>query len=207
MVGPWVSGQSGNPNGRPKGSRNKRTEEIFNRLEARGDLDPADLLSSIVTNQQEPKELRIQAAGLLMSYKYSKPQATPSRIYVDEQIVLPHPDPRTITQSNENILYLSNLKAQGQIDLLWGDNLIADQCRVRDGLIDDAKLAIQGHEQGDQIIRIEGGLPALPGTNVTMPHMIHNGHQFETLPAPAPVIESTAPESVDHDTKDQGQGP
>jgi hypothetical protein len=46
--------------GRRPGSRNKRTAEIFNRLQNRGDLDPADLLSSIVTNNQEPKELRIQ---------------------------------------------------------------------------------------------------------------------------------------------------
>ena len=35
-------GQVGNPNGRPKGSRNKRTEELWNKLEARGDRDPAD---------------------------------------------------------------------------------------------------------------------------------------------------------------------
>ena len=48
--------------GRRHGSRNKRTAEIFHRLENRGDLDPADLLSSIVTNNEEPKELRIQAA-------------------------------------------------------------------------------------------------------------------------------------------------
>src|SRR5215467_13823060 len=40
--------------GRRPGSRNKRTAEIFHRLESRGDLDPADLLSSIVTNNQEP---------------------------------------------------------------------------------------------------------------------------------------------------------
>ena len=40
--------------GRRPGSRNKRTAEIFHRLENRGDLDPADLLSSIVTNNQEP---------------------------------------------------------------------------------------------------------------------------------------------------------
>src|SRR5215831_2586525 len=58
--------------GRRHGSRNKRTAEIFNRLESRGDLDPADLLSSIVTNPQEQQELRIQAAGLLMPYKYGK---------------------------------------------------------------------------------------------------------------------------------------
>ena|SRR5215471_2238307 len=75
--------------GRRHGSRNKRTEEIFNRLENRGDLDPADLLSSIVTNNEEPKELRIQAAGLLMPYKYSKCGTAPVQVYIDVPIETP----------------------------------------------------------------------------------------------------------------------
>jgi hypothetical protein len=37
-VGHYPSGHSGNPNGRPPGSRNKRDAEIWARLEARGDL-------------------------------------------------------------------------------------------------------------------------------------------------------------------------
>src|SRR5262249_3740133 len=69
--------------GRRLGSRNKRTAEIFHRLENRCDLDPADLLSSIVTNNEEPKELRIQAAGLLMPYKYSKCGTAPVQVYID----------------------------------------------------------------------------------------------------------------------------
>jgi|SRR6516164_9866871 hypothetical protein len=77
--------------GRRHGSRNKRTAEIFNRLENRGDLDPADLLSSIVTNNQEANELRIQAAGLLMPYKYGKHGSIPPLRYNDEPIQLPEP--------------------------------------------------------------------------------------------------------------------
>src|SRR5215469_16620122 len=75
--------------GRRLGSRNKRTAEIFNRLENRGDLDPADLLSSIVTNNEEPKELRIQAAGLLMPYKYSKCGTAPVQVYIDVPLDTP----------------------------------------------------------------------------------------------------------------------
>ena len=74
--------------GRRHGSRNKRTE-IFNRLENRGDLDPADLLSSIVTNNQEPKELRIQAAGLLMPYKHSKCGTSPVQVYIHVPLDVP----------------------------------------------------------------------------------------------------------------------
>jgi hypothetical protein len=80
----YPPGQSGNSAGRPVGSRNKRDAEIWARLEARGDLDPADLLSSIVTNKDDPKELRAQAANMLLPYKYSKRAALPpARFVVD----------------------------------------------------------------------------------------------------------------------------
>jgi hypothetical protein len=75
--------------GRPPGSRNKRTAKLFNRLEARGDLDPADFLSSIITNPEEPKELRIQAAGLFMPYKYGKHGSIPPARFLEEEIEVP----------------------------------------------------------------------------------------------------------------------
>src|SRR5215471_21264807 len=89
--------------GRRPGSRNRRTAEIFNRLENRGDIDPADLLSSIVTNTQEQQELRIQAAGLLMPYKYGKHGSIPPLRYVEYQIDVT--EPQTIEQANKNIAY------------------------------------------------------------------------------------------------------
>src|SRR5262252_7212616 len=98
--------------GRRHGSRNKRTEEIFNRLENRGDLDPADLLSSIVTNEKEQKELRIQAAGLLLPYKYSKAGTIPMPpppLYIEQTINIPKPT--TIQQATQNIFFISELKS------------------------------------------------------------------------------------------------
>src|SRR6516162_9912996 len=82
----WVKGHH---IGRPVGSRNKRTEEIFARLEKRGDLDPADFLSSIVTNTKESSELRVQAANMLMPYRYGKCGTIPVARFLPESIEVP----------------------------------------------------------------------------------------------------------------------
>src|SRR5215468_8415541 len=174
--------------GRPAGSRNKRTAEIFHRLESRGDLDPADLLSSIVTNPQEQQELRIQAAGLLMPYKYGKHGSIPPLRYIDEPVQLP--EPVTIEQANKNIAYISNLKAQGLIDLDFANSLIADNTTIANNLIaeEELKFKLYPPEQRDTTIQITGGLPALPGTRIDMP--VLNGHAVseQLLSAPTDVI-------------------
>src|SRR5262245_65784824 len=100
--------------GRRHGSRNKRTAEIFNRLENRGDLDPADLLSSIVTDNEEPKELRIQAAGLLMPYKHSKMASVPAARYVEDHVVVP--DFPTIESAEDYLKTIPVLLGRGEID-------------------------------------------------------------------------------------------
>src|SRR6516165_5864530 len=161
--------------GRRPGSRNKRTAEIFHRLENRGDIDPADLLSSIVTNPQEQQELRIQAAGLLMPYKYGKHGSIPPLRYIDEPVQFP--EPRTIEQANKNIAYISNLKAQGLIDLDFANSLIADNTIIANNLIaeEELKFKLCPPEERDQVIKIQGGLPVMPGLEgVVMPQL--NGH-------------------------------
>ena len=65
----WVPSRSGNPKGRAVGTRNRRTEAIWGKLEARDDLDPADLFSSIVHNEQEPKELAFYGPDLTYLYR------------------------------------------------------------------------------------------------------------------------------------------
>jgi hypothetical protein len=107
---------------RRHGSRNKRTAEIST-VSRPGDLDPADLLSSIVTNNQEPKELRIQAAGLLMPYKYSKCGTAPVQVYIDAPLDTPE-----FTHLSDAELFLAKvaaLVAHGQLDFQAGQNLSA----------------------------------------------------------------------------------
>jgi hypothetical protein len=176
----WVPGHT---SGRPKGSPNKKNEELQSRLKARGDKDPADFLSEVVTNDKEPKELRVQAANMLLPYFYNKKGTIappPIPLFLEQQVTLQRP--ATTAQARDNIAYLTELKATGQIDQAWGDNLIADQYKILSALVDEAKIAIQGGEQGEQVIRIEGGLPVMPGLEeLIMPKI--NGHQHDELPA------------------------
>jgi hypothetical protein len=173
--------------GRPTGARNKSSYELRERLKARGDKDPAEFLSELVSNENEPKELRIAASANLMPYYHSKLGATPippSPIYMQEAVSLPRPT--SIKAAYENILKLSEMKAQGQLDVATADSLIADQRVVLNAMVDEAKLiAANGDPSQPQQIIITGGLPELPGTSITMPQL--NGHHLELEASKDPI--------------------
>ena len=76
-------------NGRPQGSANRRSEQLRIRLKDRGDVDPADYCSSIVSNEKEPTELRLAASNYLLPYLYPKRGAVPTPRYVEESIDIP----------------------------------------------------------------------------------------------------------------------
>jgi hypothetical protein len=180
--------------GRPKGSRNKRTTEIFNRLEERGDLDPVDFLSSIVTNNNEPKELRIQAAGLVIPYKYSRMGSAPPTRYIEQEIEVP--EFTSVDVAEQFLAKITTLLAAGQLDLDFADSLtkttvgwIQSQY-AKQGI--DLKAQAQGSGAGEQTIRILGGLEPLPGTNISMPpREIINGKSTYDL------LEHGNPSSID----------
>jgi hypothetical protein len=176
-----------NPWGRPVGSRNRRDAAIWEKLESRGDKDPAEFLSELVSNQNEPKELRAQAANYLMPYKYSKRGATPvppepTYWNVDVRIT----QAVTVTQGRENLQFISDLKLQGRISEQQADSLSAAHCKILDGLVEEQKLlTAQGGPLKQEII-ISGGLPTMPGhENLIMPEMNGlNGHAIEGMPQP-----------------------
>jgi hypothetical protein len=114
--------------GRPPGAANRRSEELRRRLKDRGDVDPADYCSSIVSNPNEPTELKLQAANFLLPYLYPKRGAVATPRYIDDPVQLP--EPATIEQANKNIAYISNLKAKGLIDLDFANSLIADNTTI-----------------------------------------------------------------------------
>jgi hypothetical protein len=184
--------------GRPPGSRNKRDAEIWKRLEDRGDKDPADFLSSIVTNNEEPIELRVQAANMLMPYKYAKRGAIPQPqeprfITIEIRIT----KATTVTQGRENLQLISELRSDGRIDVEYADTLFAEHTKILDALIEEKKLQNDGKGSEPQTIRIVGGLPVAPGhEGVIMPNQnayVINGHHGPVIDhqPEQPAIEST----------------
>ena len=81
--------------------------------------------------------------------------------------------------------------------------MIADNTTIANNLIaeEELKFKILPPEHRDQVIQIRGGLPALPGTNITMPlldgHATNgNGHALAAPTDAVPAIEA-APKAQD----------
>jgi hypothetical protein len=148
-----------------KGAADKGTEKLLNTLEGCGDKDPLDYLNDVVTNGQDP-ELRIQAANYLLPYKHSKRSAAVEPRYIAQPVAVPH-----FTAIEEAEAYLASLPvllgggeldSQAALELPTLTKNWIDARYAREEL--QLKLLTQGGGP-DQTIHIEGGLPALPGTN------------------------------------------
>ena len=90
------------------------------------------------------------------------------------------------------------MKAKGQLDVVKADSLIADQRYIADALLDEQKLlALQGGGP-ETVIKIEGGLPTLPGTNIIMP--LRNGNEYDGSPL---QVRDSAPDQPESHPPDQ----
>jgi hypothetical protein len=202
----WSPGVSGNPAGRPKGSRNKRTTDMFDLLESRGDIVPIDFLSNYIKNGTDDG-LKVQAANIVAPYKHSKQSTTPAPRFVPEPITVP-----IFTSIEEAEAYFASLPVllgKGELDsqtALELSQLIRNWISAKFDH-EELQLKIQAHGgTGPTTIRIFGGLPSLPGTNITMPilnnwHEI-NGEVIAVLDGPAqppPQTESFSPPTEQQD--------
>jgi hypothetical protein len=171
-------GEVRNPNGRPTGSRNKRTQEVLDLIRAQGHKDPLVTLSEL-QNSADDEGIRASAANMLAPYLHSKLAAKPQPpdpVYVEEAVNLPRPT--TIKQAYENIAHLTEMKSTGKLDLVTADSLISDQKVILYALIDEAKLLAAQGGAPEQVIRIEGGMPRAPGhEGIIMPPI--NGHEID----------------------------
>jgi hypothetical protein len=109
----WVAGQSGNPNGRPVGSRNKRTQEILDLIQGRGDKDPLDALSEIITSNKDPA-IVAQASNILAPYLHSKRSTTPAPRFVPEPVTVPAF--ASIAQAEDYLASIPVALGKGELD-------------------------------------------------------------------------------------------
>jgi hypothetical protein len=175
---------NGNASGRPKGARNRRTQEVLDLIQARGDKDPLDALSDLITNNKDPA-IVASASNILAPYLHSKRSTTPAPRFFPEPVVVPifH----TIEQAEEYLAQIPVMLGNCSIDsqsALELSTLVRNWIEAKLAHINtDLKVEAQG--TGDATIRIEGGLPVLPGTNINMTNELtlsSNGHTIEHLP-------------------------
>src|SRR6516164_6797155 len=96
-------GEVANPNGRPTGSRNKRTTEIIQQLIELGHKDPLVTLSELQNGSQD-EAIRATAANMLAPYLHSKLASRPTPpdpVYIEQALNLPALS--TVRQAYENI--------------------------------------------------------------------------------------------------------
>jgi hypothetical protein len=185
---PFQPGVSANPNGRPAGSRNKRTKELLDMLEARGDKDPLDFLSDVITNGTDPA-LKVQAAGIAIKYSHSQIAATPAPRYFEHPVTVPDfntvEDAESFLASIPQLLGSQQLDSQSAMELSTLTRNWLSAIYERDEM--HLKMLNANATPGEHVIRIEGGLPKLPGTNTIMPDL-NNGQRVNdsTLPLGPP---------------------
>lgn len=63
--------RTGNPKGRPKGARNKKTVEAVAKIEASG-LTPLDYMLGVLRNENLPHEERMDAAKSAAPYVHAR---------------------------------------------------------------------------------------------------------------------------------------
>jgi hypothetical protein len=172
---------------RPKGSRNRRTTEAIEAIIAAGHQDPLLTLAELQAKSAD-EGIRCMAANMLAPFLHSKCGAMPALRYISEPVELPHLNPKTVDDVNANISHINALIAAGNLDIDFGTILLAGQ---REHIVSFKAL---GDDNPNPDIHVTGGLPSLPGCNITMPQLpTMNGHQILVPPEP-PILPDENPD-------------
>jgi len=197
---PWAPGQSGNPAGY-HGSRRWRHREVFEEIKKLGHRDALVTLSTIQHESQDDS-LRVAAAAALAPYSHPKLQALPTPRFIENPIEVP--EFTHLSDAESFLAKIAALVARGELDIQTGLELSTLAKNWIDAQYAREELAIKqlnaGATEHEQVIRVTGGLPELPGTSILMPqldgHAATNGHALEPPAPAAPQIAPAANEST-----------
>jgi hypothetical protein len=171
-------------NGRPVGSRNNRTKEVLDLISSLKLQDPLVTLAQLQANSSD-EAIRATAANMLAPYLHSKNATKPVQpdpVYFDTEAL---PRPANIAEACSNIALLSEKKATGELDVVTADSLIADQRIILNAMVDEAKLLTADASTLPQVIKIEGGLPSIPGCDMIMPQLNGSHLELEAIKDPS----------------------
>jgi hypothetical protein len=202
----WKPGQSGNLNGRPrkypKPPEGMSTNDYLNVLkrdeyrytaEAQDLEDPVLFQHRLLADETIPKTARAVIANQIACYYRPKLGVMELPKYVVTPIEVP--DFTSVEEAEAFLLQLAQREAAQELDT---ESVATVSARILDWVRCkrmDQELAIKrlnaDGTTGEQVIRIEGGLPELPGSDVIMPQL--NGHSLELTAQPA-VPQSHPPE-------------
>jgi hypothetical protein len=191
---PWVPGQSGNPAGY-HGSRRWRHREVFEEIKKLGYTDALITLARIQHESQDDS-LRVAAAAALAPYAHPKLQALPTPRFIENPIEVP--EFTHVSDAEAFLAQIATLVARGELDIQSGlelSTLTKNWIGSKNNHTElDLKAVNAGATDTEQVIRVEGGLPSLPGCNVTMPVLngqpVTNGHALEPPTPAVPQIEA-----------------
>jgi hypothetical protein len=100
--------------GRPKGSRNKRTQVVLDKMEAEDHKDPLFALSELVTTSQDPN-IVATAANMLAPYIHSKRGTIQAPRFVEEPI--PIPDFISVQDAQKFLADIARRSGAGELEL------------------------------------------------------------------------------------------
>src|SRR6516164_3071277 len=157
----WKEGESGNPAGRKRGSKNARQRDVIEKIN--GQTDSLILLAETCANSTAPLAIRVTAATALARYQYA-----PAPRLLKKRIDLP--EPRTIADATANIGRIATLVAQRKLGVDEGNDLtailgkwieakVSAELEERIIMIEIALAKLGNFNPG---IAVQGGLPDLP---------------------------------------------
>ena len=199
-------GESGNPNGRPIGSRNKRTQQIVQQIINSGNKDPLVTLSELQANSTD-EGIRATAANMLAPFLHSKLTAMPAPRFIETtELILPPLN--SLEHAVQSIAVIETAVAANQLDVQSAQDLIGmiNAYIAGKNIMEVAELqdrlyvleqAIAAQPSTSQLMHVQGGLPSLPGTNITMPPRLNGNQEPRALPPSAALGE---PEQAPQDT-------